>query len=838
MQKLFKNDDSDSEEKLNINTDYATNYDNWRQKEELHKLKARYGEDAETLLKSDEDSSESSEDDEGEEIPEEFEKNFYKTLACLKNKDPRIYDDKVKFFDETDLKSVEGAKKEKKEKSLFLRDYERKIIVERGGKYSDSEDEVNENEAKPRNPTYVQEQQELKESFKKVLEDQEDDLLLKPKTKSKEEKQKEEEAYKEWLKGQKKDINKEQEKELKPLRDFWTDPNLDANEKFLRDYVLNNKFLDKESVDDANLDYEHIAHDSDENLSEDERNINTQEEFEHKYNFRFEEPDQEFIKRYPRTLENSLRKKDTRRAQKRAEVKARKEEEKLKKREELKELKALKRKEIEEKIEKLKEITGNDDLKLGMMDLEGDFDPDEYDKKMSQIFNEDYYAGQEEDAKPEFPDIDEELQVESTWDDYEPGAEEISQEEIPYHDAPHCEDPEFNMDADYNGQSLQEELVESTKKRKKRRRSKFAELISKEKPKFDPTLHPSYQEYYDQYYALDYEDMIGDLPCRFKYRQVVPNDYGLTVEEILMADDRELNKWCSLKKALEHKPEYKELNEVKIYKHKAANEALKKKILKSLYSAPEEETPDPLPGPSGILPSPGTEGTNKSRKRKRKNKQNGEINAEIANDQQKEKEEKSVENGKSNAKKSKKFKGETESTSEKKDSTTESNLTEENNKPSSKKKIKLDESTEDKQTEVSKKKKKKKKTVQNDLESGKSDFEHMKSTVSNEQSKSKPKAQDTVKQCDKTQNVKSSEGEKMKKKQKNKNNKKPENGVLSKKQQRRLLFLEKNKQKNKKDNKGDSKEVDQIASLSAERLKAYGLNPKKFKNKLKYMKKD
>lgn len=90
----------------------------------------------------------------------------------------------------------------------------------------------------------------------------------------------------------------------------------------------------------------------------------------------------------------------------------------------------------------------------------------------------------------------------------------------------------LQMDADYNGQSLQEELVESTKKRKKRRRSKFAELISKEKPKFDPSLHPSYQEYYDQYYALDYEDMIGDLPCRFKYRQVVPNDYGLTVEEV------------------------------------------------------------------------------------------------------------------------------------------------------------------------------------------------------------------------------------------------------------------------------------------------------------------
>ena len=88
------------------------------------------------------------------------------------------------------------------------------------------------------------------------------------------------------------------------------------------------------------------------------------------------------------------------------------------------------------------------------------------------------------------------------------------------------------MDADYDPLSAIKSEPSDSKKKKKNRHNKNAELSLKEKPKFDPEMYSSYQEYIDRYYALDYEDMIGDLPCRFRLRKSVANDYGLTIEEV------------------------------------------------------------------------------------------------------------------------------------------------------------------------------------------------------------------------------------------------------------------------------------------------------------------
>lgn len=113
--------------------------------------------------------------------------------------------------------------------------------------------------------------------------------------KTEEETKQEEDEYSQWLKGQKKELtDKQDENELEPLKDYWNNPKLEKDEVFLRDYLLNKRYLENEN-DDYIPTYEEIIHDSDEGLSEDEKNIDKQEEFENKYNFRFEEPDEEYV---------------------------------------------------------------------------------------------------------------------------------------------------------------------------------------------------------------------------------------------------------------------------------------------------------------------------------------------------------------------------------------------------------------------------------------------------------------------------------------------------------------------------------------------------------------
>ncbi|XP_020342345.1 protein KRI1 homolog [Oncorhynchus kisutch] len=591
-----------------INSKFAEKYDKYRQKEELQRLKDKYGDQA--------DESESGSESDGDsevEFDPKVERDFYRTLSLLKKKDPKIYQTDTTFYTVEDVSIGDDAQpstSNKTEKPMYLKDYERKVILERGGKYEDEEEESDDEEAAKRreragSPSYIQEQRELKESFRKFIQDsdeecsEEDFQLLKRRTKTQEEKDKEEEDYVDWLKGQAELGGPEEVQDMKYLRDYWNDPELDEKECFLRDFVLNKGYMEKDDVDRIPS-YDEVVNDDVEDSEEDgESFLERQEDFERHYNFRFEEPDAQKIKTYPRTIATSVRSKDERRKLKREEVKDRKKKEKEQKHEQLKQLKNLKRNEIMQKLRRLQELTGNEQLAFSQVDLEGDFDPQQHDQLMQKFFGDEYY-GEEEGEKPQFEV--EELEGEHwNWDTWtgeggenEYGGEEGEEEEHEgeEYDQPNCEDPDFIMDADYDPsqpstskkQKKKEKMkVDAPLMGKKRKKSHFAEVITQNKPVFDPQ-EKSFEQYLDEYYKLDYEDIIDDIPCRFRYRQVLANDFGLSTDEILGADEKELNRWASLKKTCMFRSDKEEMSDLQNYKIKGQNVKKKIEVLNSFYA--------------------------------------------------------------------------------------------------------------------------------------------------------------------------------------------------------------------------------------------------------------
>ncbi|KAF7658107.1 hypothetical protein LDENG_00017520 [Lucifuga dentata] len=621
---------------LKINSQFAQKYEKYRQKEELQRLKDRYGDrGADNESGS---SSESSSDDSEVELDPEVERDFYRTLSLLKKKDQKIYQKEAQFYCEAPSTSdAMPSTSNKAVKPMYLRDYERKVILEKEGKYEDDDDDSDDEEAAKRreraaSPSYIQEQKSLKESFQKFVQDSEDEdseedcvsRLLTRRLKTQEEKDKEEEDYVEWLKGQTELEGPAEVQDMKHLRDYWNDPELDEKERFLRDYVLNKGYLDEHNDDDRIPTYEEVVQDEVEDSEEEgESFLERQDDFERSYNFRFEEPDAQQIKTYPRNIVTSVRSKDDGRKRKRQEVprnivtsvrskddgrkrkrqevKDRKQKEKEQKREQLKQLKNLKRNEIMEKLKRLQELTGNEQLAFSQVDLEGEFDPQQHDQLMQKFFGDEYY-GNEEEEKPQFDD-DDELKEHWNWDTWtgEGGEDECEGEE---YDAtePHCDDEDFIMDADYDpAQHTASKKKKKERKKmkkedmpqmgKKRKKSYFAEVITKNKPVFDPQ-EKSFEQYLDEYYKLDYEDIIDDLPCRFRYRQVLPNDFGLTTDEIINADDKDLNRWCSLRKTCMFRSDKEEMSDLKNYKIKSQNEKKKREILGSLYSEQDTEAAD------------------------------------------------------------------------------------------------------------------------------------------------------------------------------------------------------------------------------------------------------
>ncbi|KAH9815248.1 KRI1-like family-domain-containing protein [Melampsora americana] len=590
-----------TENGFKFNEQYAEKYETRKRGEELTKLKDKYGEGYE---EESEDEDLSSEDSDAEFITPEVDAAILKTLARIKRSDPTLYEgDQPVFQEEESQHSAARANRAKKknddesahrQKPLHLRDYHRQNLLSgKDAKFDDGSEEK-----RNFDPTPAEEAEILREETKRVFynatkqgeaseggsSDEVEDLLI-PREKTLDEAEKDEEDYQNFLLEQvgREDLRvafeslAEPSDAVKPNEDDMAED----DETFLKNYVLGRGWIDKEAKKIPKyaeiVKSEGRRHQSDstnptvksqalgrtlidetQDDDEDEEFVEKAEEFEAKYNFRFEDAAQTIVT-HARDMDHSVRRTDDARKTARAAAKARKREEKQQKMDELNRLKELKRTALMAKLDVIKKNAGAEDFNLDDFDLESDFDPDSHDRRMCNAFNNEFYGQEDPEGKPVWEDdidIDDiippqDYEADDTQIDFEPGGDAYD----PLAPAPKGSkrqkkrEKKQSKKQKFIGETLGEELGAEERDVELERELVDLEALPPDERK------KRMLDALDEYHKLDYEDLIGDLPTRFKYTKVEPDPLNITPAEILMATDAELNDIIGLGKLAPYRTE-------------------------------------------------------------------------------------------------------------------------------------------------------------------------------------------------------------------------------------------------------------------------------------------
>lgn len=472
---------------------------------------------------SEEESDEEDEDDYGQLLTEDVEHGLNEVLKAIKTGDQRLFDSNVAFFKETDPSENDDKKEELK--PIFLKEYHRKTLLE-------GEDEESGNFASvDGEKTYVDQQKEDKENLIKEMhnaigEDDSDDegFLVKKQT----------------------DFT-EQSKLTIPVA--LPDPEKEGGEKFLEAFLENQAWLPNKG-EKVDVEYE-----------DDGEFDAAAEQFENAYNFRFEDPKATEIISYARSQATMRREKMNSRKRERLKAHERKTEEKEEIKEELKKKKQKKVNLVVDRIKEIREAVGEEISEDRILKIFGDalmnedFSNEDWDAKMSQIFDDEYYQNDDEElVKPE-------------WDDEVTMAHNSSSGEENGDDEKVEEKEEVEADtveSDMSRKSKKKEEKHS-KRQEKNKIKEVAEKLVESK-------------------TLDILDEVEEERGRgkekkyvFKYREVSPESFGLTYNEILSADDKALNDLIGLKKLAPYRPQEKSAKDKrKITKSKNMREWRKK----------------------------------------------------------------------------------------------------------------------------------------------------------------------------------------------------------------------------------------------------------------------
>ncbi|KAL7455380.1 hypothetical protein ACHAWC_006922, partial [Mediolabrus comicus] len=621
---------------FNINTKYAREYEQRKRREELTKHRKVDFDLGEDNNADDDSSSSESEDEEGDLLTPHLDAQIIKTLKALKRKDDSVYDRNSTFYDknnDSDDDTESGGENKEKMKRKTYKDVVREQILEQ----MDDEDDTKDSSKKKDTDTdgsagdlaYDEEQRDIRRAFLESTRDggndnesendSDDDDWIKPKTKSKsssdnqdnDEDGDDDEARKLW------------EQELQDTEavaasgkstNGLVDPHGEVKDgdKFLMEFMTHKKWLEN-GADKFNPDKDN---DDDQSLEDLER----MDEFESKYNFRFEEAADtahnnmdsgasHSIVHYARgsNAENVLRRKDESRRQKRLARKERKAEERKAKEEQLKRLKNARREELDERMKQVRNVLGNEDgqaadAALGSAEeemilklMEGDYNPEKFEQVMNSVYGDEYYEKEDgawkndQDVKRDLASGQEESDILGDGEMYD---EENADDADNYDEDVYDEDYEEEEDEYDDGQAHFEAENEETEMDKKLKNKMMDEL-----------------------YKLDYEDIIGDMPTRFKYRTVERNSYGLSTEEILFAKDSSLKQFVSLKKMATYNEE----------EYKAG--AKKRKRFRQLLKADREEMKDEV-GAVDENPVESSAGDGEKKKKRRRQKKGSKKSSE------------------------------------------------------------------------------------------------------------------------------------------------------------------------------------------------------------------